>query len=773
MKKNIIIYAIILMFFITVVSLSVEADTFDDIADIFNSHGSIMLFINQESGKIIYANKTAQEFYGYTEQELIGKNISDINLLTDEETAAEMRAAASEERNYFEFKHQLAGGEVRTVEVYSYPYRRDGENLLFSIIHDITPQVELAARNARNRSYFYISLFLIILLLSIFTFILFKNYRDLKNKNRALENFDKLRQTFIDADDSLIYLKDEELKYIFVNKAAADFYNRSKEEIIGLDDYELTGKSFADIRRGTDLKIVETGKLNEEVVRWKGSIYKTTKFPVELISGDYGVGAYIKDITEEYKIKKELKVEKNKYFRTLLSIGDGVILVNNDRKIEMINKAAERLTGWHFKEAEGRDYRDILNLIHLNNDKELTDPVEAVFASGEVEKLEDNAVLISKNGEKYFLDDSAAPIFDANGDLYGVVIVFRDATTDKKHQEKIEYLSYHDPMTGLYNRRFFEEELNRLNVERNLPVSIIIGDLDGLKLTNDIFGHNAGDKLIQQAADAFKEACRKDDIIARWGGDEFVVLLPDTGEEDAEAVKERIKECFESKKPLALAAGISMGVGTQKEKAGEIIDYLNKAESAMYSSKTVSRTSNDQTHIDNILDILHNKCAREKTHAENVYNLSVKFAEKLKFDKSVLKKIKNASYFHDIGKVAVDPVILNKKESLTDKEYEDMKLHVSTGYRILNYFNHTIDIADDVLAHHERWDGRGYPQGLKGREIPLIARIIAVVETFEIMTAADIYSRKHSKEEALAEIRRCAGSQFDPELADKFIEFIS
>ncbi|RCW43846.1 diguanylate cyclase [Halanaerobium sp. MA284_MarDTE_T2] len=657
MKKNIIVYAIMLMFFIIAVPLSIKADIFDDIADVFNSHGFIML--------------------------------------------------------------------------------------------------------------------LIILLLFIFTFILFKNYRDLKNKNRVLENFNKLRQIFIDADDSLIYLKDEKLKYIFVNKTAADFYNLSKEEIIGLDDYDLTDEFFADIRHNTDLKVMETGELVEEEVRWNGHIYKTTKFPVELISGDYGIGAYIKDVTEEYKLSQELKVEKNKYFRTLLFIGDGVILVNNDRKIEMINKAAERLTGWHFEEAEGRDYRDVLNFIYLNNDKELTDPIEAVFASGKVEKLEDNAALISKNGEKYFLDDSAAPIFDANGDLYGVVIVFRDATTEKKRQEKIEYLSYHDPMTGLYNRRFFEEELKRLNVERNLPVSIIIGDLDGLKLTNDIFGHDAGDKLIQQAAEAFKEACRKDDIIARWGGDEFVVLLPDTGKEDAEAVKERINECFESKKALALAAGISMGVGTQEEKAGEIIDYLNKAESAMYSSKSVSRTSNDQIHINNIIDILHSKCAREKTHAENVYNLSVKFAEELKLDKSVLKKIKNASYFHDIGKVAVDTDILNKKEFLTDKEYEDMKLHVSTGYRILNYFNHTIDIADDVLSHHERWDGNGYPRGLKGKEISMIARIIAVVETFESMTAADSYSCKHSREEALTEIRRCAGTQFDPALAEKFIKFIS
>ncbi|MGM0603527.1 MAG: sensor domain-containing diguanylate cyclase/phosphohydrolase [Bacillota bacterium] len=761
------------MLLIIIVPLSAEADTFEDIADIFNSHGSIMLFINQESGKIIYANKAAREFYGYSEQELIGKNISEINLLSEEEISAEMEAAASEERNYFEFRHQLAGGEVRTLEVYSYPYQHEDGNMLFSIIHDITPQIELAARNEKNRRYFYTSLFSIILILLLFAFILYGNYRNLKKKNKALANFDKLRQTFIDADDSLIYLKDEDLKYIFVNKATADFYNCSKEEIIGSDDYELTGKSFADLRRKTDIKVLEKRELNEEEVKWKGHTYKTTKFPVELINGEYGVGAYIKDMTEEYKIRKELKVEKNKYFRTLLSIGDGVILVNKHRKIEMINKAAEQMTGWDFKEAEGKNYRDVLNIIHMDEEKEITDPIEAVFASGEVEELEDNAVLISKNGEKYILDDSAAPITDANGDLYGVVIVFRDSTIDKKRQEKIEYLSYHDPMTGLYNRRFFEEEIKRLDVERNLPISIIISDLDGLKLTNDIFGHDAGDKLIQQAADSFTEACREDDIIARWGGDEFVVLLPNTSQEDAEAVVERINKIFESKKPLALAAGISMGVGTKEEVPGDIIDYLNSAESAMYSSKTVSRTSNDQTHIDNILEILQNKSPRERTHAENVYNLAVKFAEELNLDKSILKKIKNASYFHDIGKVAVDPDILNKKGPLTDKEYEDMKLHVSTGYRILNYFNHTINIADDVMSHHERWDGEGYPRGLKGKEIPLIARIIAVVETFEIMTAANSYSRKHSRDEALDEIRRCAGTQFDPKLAEEFIKFIS
>ncbi|ADQ15707.1 HD domain-containing phosphohydrolase [Halanaerobium hydrogeniformans] len=772
MKKFLLVLVLIL-----IVTFSAGAETpevRDNVINIFDGHGSPMLFIDQESGEIIYANDAAAEFYGYSKEELTEINIAEINVLSPEETAEEMAAAVREERNFFQFEHRLESGEIRHVEVYSYPQMFEGREILLSIIHDVTPRVELAERNRQISNYFYITLIIIILILFIASFLYYKNYQAAKKRNKEIERLNKLRQTFIDADDSLVYLKDQNLNYVFVNDRVAEFYGKDKDEIIGIDDYQLSEPGFAEFVRKTDNRVKEKGELISQEVRWQNKVYNSTKFPVKLLDGTYGVGAYIRDITEEYKNRQKLSIERNKYLQTLLSIGDAVMIVNNQRQVEMINEVAEELTGWNKTEAEGRDYRSVLNLSSADEEKDLVNPVELAFETEETQELEDGAILVAKDDSKYFIDDTAAPIKDENDQVRGVVVVFRDETASREQKEKIEYLSYHDPMTGLYNRRFFEEELKRLNVDRNLPMSIIIGDLNGLKLTNDIFGHNAGDKLLFKATEAFKESCREDDIIARWGGDEFIILLPQTSRKDAEKVVRRIKESFSKKNSTALSSGIAMGVSTKIASEEDIIKLIDEAETEMYSSKTVSRTDNDIKHIENITNILDEKSSREEKHANRTAELAARLANKLDLKESECKKITNAALYHDIGKVAVDEEILNKKSALTPKEYDEIKLHALTSYRILNYFSDTIDIAQCVLAHHERWDGTGYPKGLKEKEIPLAARIVAIAEAYEVMTSADTYKKKNiSKEEAVAELKRCAGSQFDPELVKKFIEVLN
>lgn len=772
MKKFLLIVVLVL-----IITLSAGAETpevRDNVIDIFAGHGSPMLFIDQESGEILYANDAAAEFYGYSKEELAEINIAGINVLSPEETEEEMAAAVREERNFFQFEHQLESGETRHVEVYSYPQVFEGREILLSIIHDVTPRVELAERNRQISNYFYTTLLIIILILLLFSFLYYKNYQRAKKRNKEIERLNKLRQTFIDADDSLVYLKDQNLKYLFVNDRVAEFYGKDKEEIIGIDDYQLSEPEFAEFVRKTDKEVQEKGELIRKEIKWRGKVYNSTKFPVKLLNGNYGIGAYIRDITEEYQNKQKLAIERNKYFQTLLSIGDAVMIVNNQRQVEMINNVAEKLTGWDQSDAEGKDYRSVLNLISAEEGKDFSNPVELAFATEETHELEDGAILIAKDGSKYFIDDTAAPIKDEDGKVKGVVVVFRDETASKEQKEKIEYLSYHDPMTGLYNRRFFEEELQRLNVARNLPISIIIGDLNGLKLTNDIFGHNAGDKLLLKATEAFKESCREDDIIARWGGDEFIILLPQTKRENAEKVVNRIKENFNKKKTIALSAGIAMGVSTKSSTEEDIIKLIDEAETEMYSKKTVSRTDNDLKHIENITNILDEKSSREEAHADRTAELAAKLAKKINLKEAEIKKIINTALYHDIGKVAVDEEILNKTTALSPKEYDEIKLHALTSYRILNYFSDTIDIAQYVLAHHERWDGKGYPKGLKEKEIPLAARIIAIVEAYEVMTSDNTYKQKSiSKQEAVAELKRCAGSQFDPELVEDFIEVLN
>jgi len=239
------------------------------------------------------------------------------------------------------------------------------------------------------------------------------------------------------------------------------------------------------------------------------------------------VGCHI-NITGIKELEALLREERSLFKTTLHSIGDGVISTDMNGRVGIMNGVAEELTGWSQREAKGRRFEEIFHVIHEFTRRPCDNPVEKVFEKEETIELENHALLIKKRGEEVPIEDSAAPIRDEKGSIKGVVVVFRDCTEKKEKQQKIEFLSYHDQLTGLYNRHFFEAELKRLDTDRNLPFTIAMIDVNGLKLTNDAFGHEAGDQLLQRVAQVLKQECRTDDIISRVGGDEFVVLLPKT-----------------------------------------------------------------------------------------------------------------------------------------------------------------------------------------------------------------------------------------------------
>lgn len=465
--------------------------------------------------------------------------------------------------------------------------------------------------------------------------------------------------------------------------------------------------------------------------------------------------------------EEKLKLERNKYLQTLISIGDGVMVIDNNGTIEMLNKVAQQLTGWSLEEARGRHYKEVFVISHEDADMLITDPVEKVLTSNYAHSISNNAVLNSKDGTRYFLEDSAAPVRDENGQTVGVVMVFRDVTEKKMQRREIEKLSYYDSLTGLYNRLFFEAEMKRLDTDRNLPISIILGDVNGLKLTNDVFGHSSGDELLKTMAAVMQRVCRADDIIARWGGDEFVLLLPCTSSEMAESVKNRIKEEFAREKVNAIRGSISMGCATKT--AGEsILDILDEAEEKMYTQKTVERGKFLGGAIESIISTLHERSAREKEHALEVSRMSLQMGQELGLSQNDLRKLKDAAFYHDIGRVVLKPELHGRSYRLSREEKLELKRHPIVGYRILNSFDETMDLAETAMTHQERWDGKGYPKGLKGYEIPLFARIINIVESFERMTNDPDPELRKSKDSALRHIKENAGHQYDPYLVNVF-----
>ena len=477
----------------------------------------------------------------------------------------------------------------------------------------------------------------------------------------------------------------------------------------------------------------------------------------------------IDSLSELIKIQEIYFIEKQLLEATLVSIGDAVISCDNNGNIIFLNKVAELLTGWNQNEALGKPIDQVFDIANEITKEKSENIVRKVISGGETVELESRTILISKHGIEIPIEDSAAPIFQENGVIVGAVLVFRDVSDKRERLKNIEYLSYHDGLTGLYNRRFYEEELKRIDTSRNLPLTIVMGDVNGLKLINDSFGHSVGDELLQKTAKAIKRGCRSDDIIARIGGDEFIAILPNTDELEAKKLINRVKSIIFKEKVKDLEISISFGHCTKKNEETNVQEIFKVAEDNMYKQKLYESSSMRSKTVDLIMNTLYEKNNREMLHSKRVSEICEDIAKQMNFDNDQINQIKMAGLVHDIGKIGINEKVLNKVGKLNENEFNEIKRHPETGYRILSSVSEFSDMSNSVLAHHERRDGKGYPRGLKGEEIPVQSRIIALADSYDAMISERTYKKTLTKEEAIEEIKKCAGTQFDPDIASAFI----
>ena len=372
--------------------------------------------------------------------------------------------------------------------------------------------------------------------------------------------------------------------------------------------------------------------------------------------------------------------------------------------------------------------------------------------------------------EQIYLQEHYAPITAKNGEITGAVRFSVDVTALKLVEQEKEYLSYHDKLTGLYNRRYYEDALERIDNAENLPIAIIMGDVNGLKLVNDAFGHYAGDELLKLAAIMLKDVSEPGDIIARWGGDEFIILLSHAGQAQAQAFVARAKEESTKIQGNMFNLDISFGWGVKTRPEEDMNHVIITAEDYMYRKKmTESKSMRSQT-LKTIMRTLHEKNPREEEHSKRVGELCRKIAALMDFSVDQAETLYLVGYLHDVGKIAIEERILNKPGRLTDEEFEAIKKHTEIGSRIIRASYEITEIADAVLSHHERWDGKGYPHGLSGENIPIFSRIITVADSYDAMVSERPYKSRMSREEAVDELKRCAGKQFDPYITKLVID---
>jgi len=380
--------------------------------------------------------------------------------------------------------------------------------------------------------------------------------------------------------------------------------------------------------------------------------------------------------------------------------------------------------------------------------------------------------VIHKNGTIIWYEETITPFYDSKGKMFAIESIMHNISERKKMEERLSYMSFHDSLTDLYNRAYFEEELKRLDTNRQLPLSVIVGDINGLKLINDAFGHKEGDEILKSCAYVLRSCCRVEDIVARWGGDEFSMLLPNTSEEVTLNIVKRIKERSAGVTGGKIPLSISLGVATKSKSHQDFTKMIKKAEDDMYRSKLIETKSIISSIISSLEGTLFEKSIKTERHTKRIKKMALRLGRAIRLSANEIDELSLLATIHDIGKVAILDIILNKKENLSKKEWETIKRHPEIGYRIAISSNQLSSIAEYILTVHEWWNGKGYPQGLKGEEIPVLSRIIAIVDAYEVMITGRPYKKAISKEKAIAELEKCSGSQFDPGLVKKFVEIL-
>lgn len=344
--------------------------------------------------------------------------------------------------------------------------------------------------------------------------------------------------------------------------------------------------------------------------------------------------------------------------------------------------------------------------------------------------------------------------------------------TIKESKNKYFELSYHDHLTGLYNRRFIENKLKNFNNESYFPISVIIGDVNGLKLVNDAFGFVEGDKYLIKAAEAFKNACGPNGICARWDGDEFILILPKTNAEETEEIVEKIYANNHAADNAPVPMSISLGWATKQTFDANILQVIKNAENEMYRHKVIESASMRGQTINTIITTLHEKNPREELHSKRVSKICREIGLAMELSEYEMSKLDALGLLHDIGKIGICETILNKPDSLDPDELIEMRRHCEIGYRILGSTNEMSELAEAVLSHHERWDGAGYPQGLKGEKIPLLSRILTVADSYDAMTSDRPYRKAMSMDAVIEQLIQNKDTQFDGKIVDIFINTV-
>jgi len=570
--------------------------------------------------------------------------------------------------------------------------------------------------------------------------------------------------------DIFIRAIDKDYNYLYFNKAHKELmkfaYDSDIEIGMNIADASSSDNDIVKAKRNYDLAL--SGKSHKTIQEYgvkNIGYFETVYNPIYSNNKEIiGATAFAKDITEFRIANNKFKESFDRLNRSqkIANVGSWEV----DLETNLIWASQEALNIYELpKDSE---------YIELSKVQEMIIPEEREMMDNALSNLIQNGdpynvffSLITKTKKKY-IHSRASLSKNSLGEPTKVLGVIRDVTELKQYENKLIYLSYHDSLTGLHNRRYYLDNLVKLDIPQNYPLTIVMLDINGLKLINDAFGHESGDKLLISAANLISDSCRETDLVSRVGGDEFVIVMPNTNEIEVEKIIEKLKKDSKRITIESIELSISFGYETKNKISEDIQGVYKSAEDLMYREKLIEIPSMRSGAINTILNTLHEKDNSSEIHSRSVSEISEKMAMAYGMNNQEVSEVKTAGLLHDIGKIIIPISIISKEGELTTEEYEIIKGHSEIGFRILNSTHDMGNISYIVLSHHERWDGFGYPRGIKNDEIPLQSRIIAIADAFDAMTSERTYRKVFTNDQALDEIIRCSGTQFDPELVKIF-----
>ncbi len=549
--------------------------------------------------------------------------------------------------------------------------------------------------------------------------------------------------------------------------------NSSLQQMMGADEDEIRGSSWEHLI-GSELNL----KIRDHFIRCLSTRRpvsleiapsqsgQTRHFHVRIspiISNDrveHLVGS-VRETTEQKSMQRALQESEEKY-RVLAERANDLIVIIQDGELTYLNNAVSSMLGYDDAELLGEDW---LVMIHPDDrDRVLKYHRRRMRGDEDVPPIYETALLHS-DGRKVHVEVNAS-VITYEGEPANLTVL-RDITERKSAEEKLRYLSIHDQLTGLYNRAYFDDTIERLDTPRQLPLTVVMGDVNGLKLVNDAFGHEMGDRLLQHTAYLLKGCCRSEDVLARVGGDEFAVVLPQTPASAAEDFIRRVRDRCRDETLDSINLSISLGASTKMDPDRDMRDVLKEAEDRMYRRKLLESESVHSALVSSLRRTLVTSETETAEHVERMRQMALQLGNKLDLGAEDLENLALLARHHDIGLVAIPEKLHEKDGSLTEEEAAELRRHPEIGYRIAQTSAELSPIARDILAHHEWFNGEGYPQGLQGEDIPLLARIIAVVDAYETMTRLqdDV-----THAEALDRLRGRAGTQLDPDIVNLFAQ---